>query len=52
MEKNQTSSDVYGATCGDRPLPAIRIRAAAGDRRRGWLTAGAQTIPVALGRSG
>lgn len=52
LEKNQTSSDVYGATCGDRPLPAIRIRAAAGDRRRGWLTAGAQTIPVALGRSG
>ncbi|MGH9809183.1 MAG: hypothetical protein ACRD9W_18345, partial [Terriglobia bacterium] len=52
LGKNQTISDVYGTTCGDRPLPAIWIRAAAGDRRRGWLTAGAQTIPVALGRSG
>ena len=31
---------------------AIRIRAAAGDPRRGWLTAGGQTIPVALGRGG
>ena len=36
----------------DRPLTAIRIRAAAGDPRRGWLTAGGQTIPVALGRGG
>jgi L,D-peptidoglycan transpeptidase YkuD (ErfK/YbiS/YcfS/YnhG family) len=30
----------------------IRIRAAAGDPRRGWLTAGGQTVPVALGRGG
>jgi L,D-peptidoglycan transpeptidase YkuD (ErfK/YbiS/YcfS/YnhG family) len=36
----------------DRPIAAIRIRPAAGNPRRGWLTAGAQTIPVALGRSG
>jgi L,D-peptidoglycan transpeptidase YkuD (ErfK/YbiS/YcfS/YnhG family) len=36
----------------DRPLAAIRIRAAAGNRRRGWLVAGGQTIPVALGRGG
>ena len=35
-----------------RPLAAIRVRAAAGDPRRGWLTAGPQTIPVALGRGG
>jgi L,D-peptidoglycan transpeptidase YkuD (ErfK/YbiS/YcfS/YnhG family) len=34
------------------PLPLVRIRAAAGDRSRGWLTAGGQTIPVALGRGG
>jgi L,D-peptidoglycan transpeptidase YkuD (ErfK/YbiS/YcfS/YnhG family) len=30
----------------------VRIRAAAGDPRRGWLTAGGQTLPVALGRGG
>jgi L,D-peptidoglycan transpeptidase YkuD (ErfK/YbiS/YcfS/YnhG family) len=34
------------------PLGTIRIRAAAGNPRRGWLTAGGQTIPVALGRGG
>ncbi len=33
-----------------RPLPFVRIRAAAGDRSRGWLTAGGQIIKVALGR--
>jgi L,D-peptidoglycan transpeptidase YkuD (ErfK/YbiS/YcfS/YnhG family) len=36
----------------DGPLSAIRISAAAGNPRRGWLTAGGQTIPVALGRGG
>jgi L,D-peptidoglycan transpeptidase YkuD (ErfK/YbiS/YcfS/YnhG family) len=30
----------------------VRIRAAAGNRCRGWLTAGGQSIPVALGRGG
>jgi L,D-peptidoglycan transpeptidase YkuD (ErfK/YbiS/YcfS/YnhG family) len=30
----------------------VRIRAAAGDRSRGWLAAGGQTIKVALGRGG
>jgi L,D-peptidoglycan transpeptidase YkuD (ErfK/YbiS/YcfS/YnhG family) len=30
----------------------VRIRAAAGDPVRGWLTADGQTIPVALGRGG
>jgi L,D-peptidoglycan transpeptidase YkuD (ErfK/YbiS/YcfS/YnhG family) len=30
----------------------VRIRAAAGQRTRGWLTADGQTIPVALGRGG
>jgi L,D-peptidoglycan transpeptidase YkuD (ErfK/YbiS/YcfS/YnhG family) len=34
------------------PLSAVRIRAAAGDPRRGWLTAAGLTIPVALGRGG
>jgi L,D-peptidoglycan transpeptidase YkuD (ErfK/YbiS/YcfS/YnhG family) len=36
----------------DRPVSAIRIRAAAGDPCRGWLTADGQSIPVALGRGG
>jgi L,D-peptidoglycan transpeptidase YkuD (ErfK/YbiS/YcfS/YnhG family) len=30
----------------------VTVRAAAGQRTRGWLTAGSQTIPVALGRGG
>lgn len=30
----------------------IRVRAAAGNPRRGWLMAGPQMIPVALGRGG
>src|SRR5450755_4474390 len=45
-------SITYERTVRDRPLSAIRIRAAAGNPRRGWLTAGGQTIPVALGRGG
>jgi L,D-peptidoglycan transpeptidase YkuD (ErfK/YbiS/YcfS/YnhG family) len=36
----------------DRPLPFVCIHAAAGERTRGWLIAGGQTIPVALGREG
>jgi L,D-peptidoglycan transpeptidase YkuD (ErfK/YbiS/YcfS/YnhG family) len=46
------SSIAYRTSLRDRPLPLVRIRAAAGDRSRGWLTAGDQTIKVALGRSG
>jgi L,D-peptidoglycan transpeptidase YkuD (ErfK/YbiS/YcfS/YnhG family) len=34
------------------PLAAIRISPAAGDPRRGWLVAGGQAVPVALGRGG
>jgi L,D-peptidoglycan transpeptidase YkuD (ErfK/YbiS/YcfS/YnhG family) len=45
-------SKSYSAILPDRPLAAIRIRAAAGDPCRGWLTAGGQTVPVALGRGG
>ena len=45
-------SSTYRSSCGDRPLSAIRIRAAAGNPRRGWLTAGGRTVPVALGRGG
>jgi L,D-peptidoglycan transpeptidase YkuD (ErfK/YbiS/YcfS/YnhG family) len=50
--ENHVISNTYGAGSHDRPLSAVRIRAAAGDPRRGWLTAGGQTLPVALGRGG
>jgi L,D-peptidoglycan transpeptidase YkuD (ErfK/YbiS/YcfS/YnhG family) len=36
----------------DRPLSAIRVNRAAGDPRRGWLTADGWSVPVALGRGG
>ncbi len=45
-------SNGYEAATPDQPLAAIRIRAAAGNPRRGWLTAGGRTVPVALGRGG
>jgi L,D-peptidoglycan transpeptidase YkuD (ErfK/YbiS/YcfS/YnhG family) len=45
-------SKTYKIGSHDRPFSAVRIRAAAGDPRRGWLTAGGKTIPVALGRGG
>ena len=35
-----------------RPLNVINVRAAPGHRTRGWLTAGSQAWPVALGRGG
>jgi L,D-peptidoglycan transpeptidase YkuD (ErfK/YbiS/YcfS/YnhG family) len=36
----------------DRPLSSIRVHSAAGDPRRGWLTADGWAVPVALGRGG
>jgi L,D-peptidoglycan transpeptidase YkuD (ErfK/YbiS/YcfS/YnhG family) len=45
-------SITYRIRRSDGPLPLVRIRAAAGFRNRGWLTAGGQTIKVALGRGG
>src|ERR1700730_15277112 len=45
-------SITYQTDGRERPLSAVRIRAAAGDSRRGWWTAGSQSIPVALGRGG
>jgi L,D-peptidoglycan transpeptidase YkuD (ErfK/YbiS/YcfS/YnhG family) len=45
-------SDTYMAHRRDGPFSAIRISAAAGNPCRGWLTAGGQAIPVALGRGG
>jgi L,D-peptidoglycan transpeptidase YkuD (ErfK/YbiS/YcfS/YnhG family) len=49
---NSGISNTYTKISYDRPLSAIRINAAAGDFRRGWLTAGEQVVPVALGRGG
>ena len=45
-------SITYQTAVRDRPISSIGIRAAAGDPRRGWLTADGRTIPVALGRGG
>jgi L,D-peptidoglycan transpeptidase YkuD (ErfK/YbiS/YcfS/YnhG family) len=45
-------SITYQTPRRDLPVSKVLIRAAAGDPRRGWLTAGGQTIPVALGRGG
>src|ERR1700733_6861264 len=50
--KNVAVSNSYIIASPDRPFAMIRVGAAAGDRRRGWLTACGQTIPVALGRGG
>ncbi|MCP3404290.1 L,D-transpeptidase [Bradyrhizobium sp. CCGB01] len=50
--KNKAASGSYTRNLGSGPLRAIRVKPAAGNPRRGWLTAGALTIPVALGRGG
>ncbi len=42
----------YDKPRAGRPLACVTIRASAGNPRRGWLTAGGTTIPVALGRAG
>jgi L,D-peptidoglycan transpeptidase YkuD (ErfK/YbiS/YcfS/YnhG family) len=49
---NIVNSTAYRSSRSDRPLSAIRIRAAAGNPRQGWLIAGGRTVPVALGRGG
>ena len=45
-------SITYETALRDRPVSMIRVHRAAGDPRRGWLTADGWTIPVALGRGG
>jgi L,D-peptidoglycan transpeptidase YkuD (ErfK/YbiS/YcfS/YnhG family) len=50
--KSHDISNIYRTNARHRPVSAIRISAAAGDPRRGWLTVDGQTIPVALGRGG
>ncbi len=41
-----------GRTMRRRTFSAITVRRKPGDPRRGWLTAGTLTLPVALGRGG
>ena len=45
-------SITYDTRGRDRPLSSVSVHAAAGDPRRGWLTADGWTVPVALGRGG
>src|SRR3954452_11978480 len=49
---NHNFSITYETVVRDRPVSMIRVHRAAGDPRRGWLTADNWTIPVALGRGG
>jgi L,D-peptidoglycan transpeptidase YkuD (ErfK/YbiS/YcfS/YnhG family) len=49
---NPNFSITYKKFARDRPFSAIRVQRAAGDPRRGWLTADGWTLPVALGRGG
>ena len=50
--KRPAVSKRYRYSLGDRPVSLIRIRASAGNSRKGWLTGAGLTVPVALGRSG
>ena len=45
-------SITYQTAARDRPLSLVRVRPAAGNPRRGWLTADGWSVPVALGRGG
>jgi L,D-peptidoglycan transpeptidase YkuD (ErfK/YbiS/YcfS/YnhG family) len=51
MESNNISI-TYKTIAREQPLSFVRVRRAAGDPRRGWLTADGWTVPVALGRGG
>jgi L,D-peptidoglycan transpeptidase YkuD (ErfK/YbiS/YcfS/YnhG family) len=50
--ERQVISNTYQISRGGRPASAVFVRPSAGDPCRGWLTAGWQTVPVALGRGG
>jgi L,D-peptidoglycan transpeptidase YkuD (ErfK/YbiS/YcfS/YnhG family) len=50
--KKKADSTVYITSSRGRPLSMMRLRKAAGTTRRGWLSVGGQTIPVAVGRGG
>lgn len=50
--KTNVNSNAYPMNRRFQQLSTIRVKPAAGNPRRGWLTAGPLTIPVALGRGG
>jgi L,D-peptidoglycan transpeptidase YkuD (ErfK/YbiS/YcfS/YnhG family) len=50
--KTRAIPNAYTPSRPNRPLPAIWIRRAAGNSRRGLLAAGGRTIQLALGRGG
>jgi L,D-peptidoglycan transpeptidase YkuD (ErfK/YbiS/YcfS/YnhG family) len=50
--RNTVISEAYHAGRRDRPLSSVTVRAAAGQRTLGWLTAEGQIIKVAIGRGG
>ena len=50
--KTRAIPNAYTPSRRNRPLPAIWIRRAAGNSRRGLLAAGGRTIQLALGRGG
>jgi L,D-peptidoglycan transpeptidase YkuD (ErfK/YbiS/YcfS/YnhG family) len=50
--KNSANSNAYALNQRSGQVSTIRVKPAAGNPRRGWLTAGPLTIPVALGRGG
>jgi L,D-peptidoglycan transpeptidase YkuD (ErfK/YbiS/YcfS/YnhG family) len=50
--ENKAISMPYEVSAARLPAALVRIRPAAGDPRRGWLTMDGQAVPVALGRGG
>lgn len=52
LKRRSAISVTYTTQTRDRPLSLIRVCRAAGDPRRGWLTADGWTVSVALGRGG
>src|ERR1700730_11663611 len=50
--KRQAFSKRYQYSRRDRPASMIKIRASAGNCRKGWLRGVGLTVPVALGRAG
>jgi L,D-peptidoglycan transpeptidase YkuD (ErfK/YbiS/YcfS/YnhG family) len=49
---NSRFSNTYRKIRRNRPVQSIKVRAAAGNPRRGWLMTGSHIVPVALGRGG
>lgn len=50
--RSRANTYTYRTILHDRPVQEIIVRAAAGNRQRGWLQLDGRAIPVALGRGG